>query len=182
MRKSEVPEILLKMFLPNRMVTSPYVITPEQLQRNGIKVVFTDLDNTLIAWDDEAAPEQLHNWIKELKTAGIELTIVSNNNEERVSKFAEEIGVPFVYRAKKPLNSGFKRAMRIYAVRRDEVAMIGDQLLTDILGGNRARLFTILVQPVKQSDAWNTKINRQIEKLTVSLLKRKNPLKWEDTL
>lgn len=170
------------MFLPNRMVHTPYDITADQLKQEGIKVVFTDLDNTLIAWDDETAPSHLVEWINHLKAAGIEVTIVSNNSEERVRKIADEVGVPFVYRAQKPLTTGFKRAMRLYAVRRDEVAMFGDQLLTDVFGGNRARLFTILVKPVKQSDAWNTKINRKIEKIVIALLKRKKPLTWEDQL
>lgn len=171
---------MLKNFLPNEHVKNVLHITPESLKEKGIKGIITDLDNTLVEWDRPNATPQLVSWFKELKKHGILVTIVSNNNEKRVKAFSDPLGIPFIFEAKKPLTRAFKKALQNMGLKKEEVVVIGDQLLTDVLGGNRIGLHTILVVPVAQTDGVFTKINRKIERRILTWMKRKGMIYWED--
>ena len=89
-------------FKPTWMVDAIYQITPHQLKKQGIKAVLTDLDNTLIAWNDPDGSEELKNWLLEMKNAGIPVIVVSNNNSERVARAVAPFGLQYVHRALKP--------------------------------------------------------------------------------
>src|SRR5690625_5296560 len=106
--------------------------------------------------------------------------IFSNNDKERVTTFAEPLKTPFVYKAQKPLQKAFRKAKDVMGLNDDEIVVIGDQLLTDILGGNRAGFYTILVVPIVQSDAAITKFNRRLERLILNYFYRKGKLKRRD--
>ena len=101
----------MKLFLPNEYVKNVYHVQPEDLKR-GIKGVITDLDNTLIEWDRPNATPQLEKWFLEMKEQGIQVTVVSNNNEQRVKDFADPLGIPFIHSARKPFVRAFKRAIQ----------------------------------------------------------------------
>ena len=159
--------------LPNEFVTSIFEVTPEKLTALGIKGIITDLDNTLVEWDRADATEELVAWFDMMREAGIKIIIASNNNEQRVRAFAEPHGIPFIYRAKKPLGRAYYDAMVRLRLRRDEVAMMGDQLLTDVLGAKRQKIYTFLVKPVADSDGLVTKFNRFVERRVYNDLKRK---------
>ncbi len=167
---------MLHLFLPNKHVKSIFEITPEYLQAIDKKGIIVDLDNTLIPWNEQYATEPIKQWLKEMEGANIQVIIFSNNNEERVSLFANPIETPFIFRAKKPLKKAFKKAQSLMNLPKDSIVVIGDQLLTDILGGNRVGYYTILVVPIVQSDAWITKINRQTERLILNHFYRKGKL------
>ncbi len=171
---------LLNNFLPNEHVKSVFEISPSKLKELGIKGVITDLDNTLVEWDRPNATPELVDWFKDIKNTGITVTIVSNNNEKRVKDFADPLGIPFIFEARKPLVRAFKRAIREMGLKNEEVVVIGDQLLTDVFGGNRTGLHTILVVPVAQTDGFFTKFNRFVERKILSWMKRKGMLYWED--
>ena len=143
---------------PFKEITVPF------LQENGIEVVLTDLDNTLIGWDEKEIDENLLAWVRSLKEAGIKIVLVSNNNEHRIKDAAEKLDVPYVYPGLKPLHKGFKAAQQLLDFDKSKTVMVGDQLLTDILGANTFWVRTIIVKPRKESDAWKTKINRFFEK------------------
>ncbi len=166
--------------LPDEFVNTVYEITPEKLQALGIKGVITDLDNTLVEWDRADAPEEIANWMKSLQDAGIRVIIASNNNEDRVKRFAEPLNIPFIHRAKKPLGSAYYAALLQLRLRRNEVAMVGDQLLTDVFGAKRQKLYTFLVRPVAESDGFVTLFNRFIERRVFNDLKRKGIKTWEE--
>lgn len=134
------------------------------LIKQGIKGVITDLDNTLVAWDVADPTGEIVEWISTLQEAGIQVTIISNNNEERVRVFSEPIKVPFEAAARKPSTKAFHRARKRMQLDPREVAVVGDQLLTDVLGGNRGGFYTILVVPIVQTDAKITRFNRAIER------------------
>ena len=155
-------------------------ISPESLQEKGIRGIITDLDNTLVEWDRPEATPKLINWLKSMKDAGIQVTIVSNNSELRVKSFADPLGIPFIYKARKPMGKAFRKALHIMDVKRDEVVVIGDQLLTDVVGGNRNNLHTILVVPVAKSDGFFTRFNRMVERRIFKTLKRKGYVTWEE--
>lgn len=153
---------------------------PEDLKERGIKGIITDLDNTLIEWDRPNATPDLEKWFMKMKENGIQVTVVSNNNEQRVKDFADPLGIPFIHSARKPLVRAFKRAITTMKLRPEEVVVIGDQLLTDVLGGNRIGLHTILVVPVAQTDGLMTRFNRKIERVIMRKMKRKGLINWEE--
>ncbi|GGI10680.1 YqeG family HAD IIIA-type phosphatase [Gottfriedia solisilvae] len=171
---------MLKKFLPNEFVNNVYAITPEHLKNLGIKGIITDLDNTLVEWDRPLATPELTNWFRGMKDAGIKITVVSNNNETRVGKFCEPLGIPFIHRARKPLAVSYKKAYQLLNLKADEVCMIGDQLLTDVFGGNRQGIHTILVVPVASTDGIWTRFNRMVERRILSSFKKQGLLQWED--
>ena len=154
----------MALFKPTWFKKTFQEITVPFLQENGIEVVLTDLDNTLIGWDEKEIDENLLAWVRSLKEAGIKIVLVSNNNEHRIKDAAEKLDVPYVYPGLKPLHKGFKAAKQLLDFDKAKTVMVGDQLLTDILGANTFGVRTIIVKPRKESDAWKTKINRFFEK------------------
>ncbi|MFD1705480.1 YqeG family HAD IIIA-type phosphatase [Siminovitchia sediminis] len=171
---------MLKRFLPDEYVKSVFSIDPAALKAKGVKGIITDLDNTLVEWDRPEATPQLIEWLEELKNHDMKVTIVSNNNEQRVGEFSNPLNIPFICRAKKPSRKAFLQAMKEMRLSREETVIIGDQLLTDVFGGNRAGLYTILVVPVAQSDGFFTRFNRMVERRIMALLKRKGLIHWEE--
>jgi len=115
-----------------------------------------------------------------MKESGIIITIVSNNNENRVKQFSGPLDIQYIYEAKKPMGRAFRKALKDMKLKKEEVVVIGDQLLTDVLGGNRSGMHTILVVPVAQSDGFFTRINRRIERLILNMMKRKGMVYWEE--
>ncbi len=126
--------------LPNEFVTNIFEITPEKLQELGIRGIITDLDNTLVEWDRPDATEELIIWLRIMKESGIRVIIASNNKEARVKHFAEPLGIPYIHKAKKPLRNAFYNALIQLGLRPNEVVMVGDQLLTDVMGSKPLRL------------------------------------------
>nr|WP_026676379.1 YqeG family HAD IIIA-type phosphatase [Fictibacillus gelatini] len=171
---------MLKQFLPNEHVKSILDISPEKLVEKGIKGIITDLDNTLVEWDRPEATPELIQWFKAIKEKGILITIVSNNTQARVSSFSNPVEIPFIYSARKPMSRAFKQALSDMKLKREEVVVIGDQLLTDVLGGNRLGLHTILVVPVASTDGIWTRFNRQMERFLLARMKRKGMIHWEE--
>lgn len=159
---------MLKKFLPNKQVKRYVDITAEFLHRINKKGIIIDLDNTLIPWNVAHANDEIIAWFEAMENAGIKVTVFSNNNEERVGVFAKPLDIPYISMAKKPLKGGFNRAITALDLPREAVVVIGDQLLTDILGGNRSKLYTILVEPIVQSDAPITMFNRRMERLILN--------------
>src|SRR5699024_1650018 len=131
-------EISLNLFLPNKHVNHIYDITPAFLQSKNIKGMIVDLDNTLLPWGMAHATEEVIEWLRKMKEASIQVTILSNNNADRVFIFAETLEAPFVSRAKKPVRRAFLKAQKMMNLNKEEIIVVGDQLLTDVLGGNRA--------------------------------------------
>lgn len=171
---------MLKKFLPDEFAKDIFHIKADALKERGIKGVITDLDNTLVAWDCPEATPEIVEWLAGMQNAGIRVTIVSNNNHLRVNAFSEPIQIPFIAKANKPLGGAFRRALKLMGTRKEETVVIGDQLLTDIFGGNRRGLHTILVIPVATSDAKITSFNRKLEAKIMGRLKQRGLITWED--
>lgn len=171
---------MLKKFLPNQHVQDIFEITPELLKEKGITGIITDLDNTLVAWDVADATPEIIKWFQRMEEHDINVIIISNNKEERVRLFSEPLKRPFVYSARKPLKRAFKKAARQMDLKKEEVVVIGDQLMTDILGGNSAGFYTILVVPIVQTDGMWTRINRQLERRILSWMRKKGMVSWKE--
>ncbi|GAE94086.1 hydrolase [Gracilibacillus boraciitolerans JCM 21714] len=116
---------MLKKFLPNEHVQRVLDITPARLSDMGIKGIITDLDNTLVAWDVKDATPEIIQWFKEMKEHNIKVTIISNNDKERVSIFSEPLEASFIYSARKPLIRAFTRAAKQMNLKKEEIVVIG---------------------------------------------------------
>lgn len=171
---------MIKNFLPNEHVKSIFDIQPSTLNERGIKGIITDLDNTLVAWDVKDATSEVIQWFKLMDDYDIKVTIMSNNKEERVKIFSDPLNTPFVFSARKPLSRAFKTVAKQMELKKEEVVVIGDQVLTDVLGGNIAGFHTILVVPIVQTDATITKINRKIERRILKYMRKKGKISWEE--
>jgi uncharacterized protein len=171
---------VLKNFLPDEHVKSILDIHPAELKKRGIKGIITDLDNTLVEWDRPNATPELIKWFEQIKEHKILVTIVSNNNELRVKEFSDPLQIPFIFQARKPLVRAFNKALSEMGIKKEEAVVIGDQLLTDVLGGNRSGFHTILVVPVAQTDGFITKFNRFAERRILNWFKKKGMIQWED--
>ncbi|GAA0354029.1 YqeG family HAD IIIA-type phosphatase [Bacillus horti] len=171
---------MLKQLLPDMHAHSIYEIDLDELKERGVKGIITDLDNTLIEWDRPGATPELIKWFEKVEEKGFKLVIVSNNNKKRVSLFADPLNIPFVFSARKPFNKAFKRAQQMMELKPTEVVVIGDQLFTDVLGGNRLKLYTILVVPVASSDGIFTRFNRRMERMALSFMRKRGMITWED--
>jgi HAD superfamily phosphatase (TIGR01668 family) len=154
-------------------VTTIYDIDLNALRASGFRGIITDLDNTLVGAKDPQATPELLEWLKRVKEAGFKVVIVSNNRHARVSAFAEPLGIPFIHRAKKPTSASFRKAMQLLQTSAKQTVVIGDQMLTDVLGGNRMGLYTVLVKPISlQDEGFFTKVNRRIERLALTMMKK----------
>lgn len=171
---------MLKLFLPKKHVRSVFDLKPDQLKKEGIKGIITDLDNTLVPWDEPHATSEVIDWLENMQKSGIKVTIISNNDEERVRIFSEPLEIPYVHSARKPLRRAFFRATKQMNLKRENVAVIGDQLLTDILGGNLGKFYTILVTPIVETDAKITQFNRRIERIILNYFERRGQLKRKE--
>ena len=148
---------------PNEYFDKIEKITIEFLQKNKIKALILDMDNTLINLKEEM-PKNIEIWAKELKGQGVKLIIVSNSNKKsKLDKTANKLGIKYVYFARKPLKVGLKKAMKILEEKPENIAVVGDQIFTDIIGGNRCKMKTILVDSLESKDFWYTAWKRPIE-------------------
>ncbi|MBA1392861.1 YqeG family HAD IIIA-type phosphatase [Lactobacillus bombi] len=166
------------------MINQIMQIEPQEFAAQGIKVILSDLDNTLVPWNKKQRLDQnLIDWAQKLQQQGIALVIVSNNNEQRVLLALQGLKVQVVARALKPLPFSIKKYLRQHDLTAQEVVMVGDQLLTDVLAGNMAGVRTILVKPLVATDSKKTRINRFFERPLMYLNHLLYPqLKWRKHL
>ena len=139
-------------------------ISLEYLKQNNIKGLILDVDNTLIDYYRNIADDTIE-WAKHLSENGIEMYILSNSNKkEKVVEVAKKLSIDkYSYFAKKPFKSGFKKARGILELNESEIAVIGDQIFTDVLGANLMNMYSILVDPIEEKDIFITLIKRPIE-------------------
>jgi len=172
-------DVFLEKLMPNEFVDSIHHIDIAELKQRNIRGVITDLDNTLVEWHRPHATPEVEAWFLRLREEGIQVTVVSNNNEERVYRFCEPLGVKFIPAAKKPTGQAFIRAVQEMQLQIEETVVVGDQLFTDILGGNLLGFHTILVVPVANTDGFFTRFNRQLERVTLYWMRRKGMISWK---
>lgn len=155
---------LLSVLKPDHRFNSILDITAEDLLSAGTKLVLLDADNTLSLHGSQQPYPGVPEWIEEIKKSGINLCIVSNNSKDRIKPFADKLGLAFVYKSAKPLPKGFKEACRIFGVSPKETAVIGDQIFTDVVGGNWIGATVFLTEPLGPETDGFIKFKRIIEK------------------
>ena len=166
----------LDLFRPRLWLASIFDLDLAPLWAQGILGIVLDLDNTLVPYGSAVLPEAVPAWVQRVKRAGCRLVLVTNNRSRRAHALAERLEVPIAPGWIKPTASMFRRAMEMMGTTTTETALIGDQLLTDILGGNRLGLYTILVVPLAQREFLTTRlVNRTIERWLLRLLRLPGP-------
>ena len=161
---------------PQTYIDSVKEITIEFLKNNNIKALILDVDNTILDFNKKI-PEGIENWCENLKKQGIKFCILSNSNkEEKVKMVASRLNIPYFHFATKPFKRGFKKAIKLLNEKEENIAAVGDQIFTDVIGANRCNLYSILVKPIAKKDLLVTKIKRPLENM---IIKRylKNKLK-----
>ena len=158
---------------PNLYLTNIKEITLELLKENKIKGLILDVDNTLIDYDKNLL-EGAKQWCDNLKQNNIKICILSNSNKvKKVEKVAKILDLEYIYFAHKPNKKGFYKAQNLLGLKAEEIATVGDQVFTDVLGGNKVGMFTILTKPIDQRDIIITRVKRPFEKIIIkSYLKR----------
>ena len=172
-----------KKFIPSEFHDTFFDINFNDLYQKGYRVILTDLDNTLITYEEFTATQRIIDKLDSLREIGFEVIIISNNHPPRIAKFLEGIDYKGIGNARKPLTGGIIKALdlgsRDYYL--DEVVIIGDQLMTDIYGANRYGAYSILVNPIKRkTEKWYTKMNRKIEIKMLEKIKNKNSEKYNE--
>lgn len=162
---------LLEKFAPDCYLQSIYDLNLDELYARGIRGVITDLDNTLVPWNDPLPNAALEDWLRRTQERGFSVYIVSNNSPDRVMRFANALGVPAISNAVKPRRRAFRLACEGMGLTLAQVAVIGDQVFTDVLGGNRLGVYTILVKPVDKKEFIWTRLVRKLESLVLRKLK-----------
>lgn len=152
---------------PDLYFSSVYKVNYKRLYVKGYRGLLFDLDNTLAPYDMELPDEKLKNHIKKLKNMGFMITIISNNNKERVEKFCDEIEVHFFAKASKPLAKNLLVAKKEMGLHKSQMVMIGDQLFTDVWAGKTAGFCTILIKPIQKKEQFVSAIKRGLEKIVL---------------
>lgn len=169
--------IKTKHFMPNDYKKTIFDIDFPSLKSQGIEGLLIDVDNTLIPYDEVVPSQELIVLFDKIKTLRFKIMIISNNHKPRIKKFSEIIQCPFIAQAKKPLKIGFKKAMKSLSISdNSKVCVIGDQLMTDILGANRTGIKSILVDAIQRNnEKWFTRMNRRFEKRMLKRISKKYP-------
>ena len=162
--KSEGEDRGLFMFKPTYVFNDVTNITPQFLKRKHIKGLLLDLDNTLTTHNNPVPPQSSLDWLAEMKAAGIKLMIVSNNKTERVTPFAKQLGLPFVPNGCKPLPIGYIKAREIMGIPKRDIAAVGDQIFTDVMGCNLMGIRSIFVFPIEPETSLPFRFKRAIER------------------
>ena len=158
-------------FKPTYVFNAVCDISTDFLKANNIKGLILDLDNTLTTHNNPKPAEKVTDWIEDIKNCGIQMMIVSNNKAERVTLFAENLGLDFIPNGRKPLTTGFKKAQAKMGIPFSNIAIVGDQIFTDILGANFKRVRTIYVHPIELENGFFFKIKRFLERPFISKFK-----------
>lgn len=173
-------------FIPTIYKETVFDVDYNKLYDNGIRLILTDLDNTLVSYKDDEVTPKLLQWLRALEAKGFEVMIISNNSSDtRVKEFAKKLNIEYIAKAHKPLKGGFKKilkkASRMYESH--EVVALGDQLMTDVFAANRMNYTSVLVKAIdRKTEKWTTKINRKLERHVLKRLKKRHNDLYEEKL
>lgn len=156
----------MALFKPNMYKKNIFEIDYEKLKKDGIRCLVFDLDNTLGLIDEEKCPKEAKKLLKKLKK-DFTIFISSNNTRKRILPYIEDLEIEGEAFSLKPLPKGLMRIRRRCGFKKNEMAMIGDQIVTDILSGNLYGVKTILVDPLGVKDLKITGLNRKVEGVIV---------------
>ncbi len=162
---------MLESFYPAASCESAYSVPYRDLYSDGYRGLLYDIDNTLVK-DGYPANDEAAALFEELRDIGFSTCILSNNSEERVKPFADDVKSPYIFLAHKPSVSGYEKACGLMGTDKDNTILIGDQIFTDIWGANRAGIKSILVKPIDPKEEFQIEIKRYFEAPILFFYKR----------
>lgn len=170
---------MLKKFTPLKTINRFDDISIEWLKENNKKLVLCDIDNTLVAFDEAKPSEDALKFINDLLENDIEIILISNNTEDRVTIFNEDLNLDAYAMALKPSKKAYRKIKEKYShINENEMISIGDQLMTDVLGSNSAKIDVVLTNQIVEKDLFITKINRLFENFIINRIKKRG--NWPD--
>ncbi len=152
-------------------------ISIDILNKYGIKALILDVDNTLSTHHGQVLTDGLPEWLETMRKNGIKMTVLSNSNSKRLTPFAKKIGLDFISLGLKPLPFGYLRALKRLGTSKKETAIVGDQLFTDVVGGNFVGVTTVLLTPIKPETSLRFRCKRRVERF---VMKKLNIVNTED--
>ncbi len=162
------------MFKPNVKLDKVTDISLSVLQKYNINALILDVDNTLSTHHGQVLTEGLEDWLDLMRENGIKMTVLSNSKSKRLEPFAKKINLDYISLGMKPLPFGYWRAIKRLGSKRRNTAIVGDQIFTDVVGGNIAGVKTILLTPIKLETSLRFRIKRRNEAFLIKLLKITN--------
>ena len=160
----------MAIFFPGEYLDSTYVIDFDKLYNDGYRAVIFDVDNTLVP-HGAPADERAIALFAHLKELGFSCMLLSNNKESRVKSFNDVVQVNYMFKANKPFPANYRKAMEIMGTTTENTLFVGDQIFTDVMGGNLAGIRTILVKPIHPKEEIQIVIKRIPEKLVLFFYK-----------
>lgn len=150
--------------LPDLILDAVTDISPALLQKHGVRFLMMDFDNTLVPYTTDEPELAVIDWLRRMQNSDITICMVSNSHKPRVRLFCERYGICCIQAARKPFwRVGIAKALRAFTISPEAAAIVGDQIFTDILGGNGAKVMTVLVRPLRLSNIW-LKLRHAVEK------------------
>ena len=162
--------------LPSVILTGITDIQLPELKKRNICLLMMDFDNTIVPYTTSVPTDAVLRWIREMQQADIGLCVVSNSKKARVRIFCEEYGIQCITHAGKPSKKGIIQALNDFGVEANSAALVGDQIFTDTLAGNRAGVTTILVPAINNHNIW-LKLRHVLEYPFILLAKNRRQFK-----
>ena len=156
---------------PTESIDSVYEYDFEKMYSDGYRAILFDIDNTLVRHKTDQTPQSMA-LLNRLRDMGYGVLFISNGSEKRVKSFADPIGMKYLYRANKPSASGYRKAMEMLGSTPETTLFMGDQLFTDILGANRAKVHSVLVRPIDKKEDLHIVIKRYIERIILAFYRK----------
>ena len=161
--------------LPTVILSGITDIQLSQLKKRDIRLLMLDFDNTIVPYTTAVPTEAIQAWIQQMKISDIHLCVVSNSKKDRVKVFCEEYGIACITHARKPSKKGIIQALKRFGIESGHAALVGDQIYTDTLAGNRAGVTTILVPAINKHNIW-LKLRHVLEVPFILLAKNRRQL------
>ena len=168
---------MIKSLIPDYGIKNIFELNIQSILDKGFTNIFLDLDNTLDSYKEKLPTQRVKTFIKECKEKGITPYIVSNNNSDRVKNYGKELEIEVFSSMNKPFKKRLNKLIKEKGIDKSKTLMIGDQIFTDVWGGNNVGLTTILVEPIVKEDQFVTKIKRPLEKVFKKRMRKKQLVK-----
>lgn len=165
--------------LPSLIAESVLDLTPQLLQQRGINLLMLDFDNTIVPYTTSEPTEEMAAWLKMMAESPIQLCVVSNSKRDRVKIFCKTYGLDCITHAKKPFPKGVSECLAKYNLPKTQCALCGDQIYTDVLGANNAKIQSILIKAIDNHNFWLRA--RHVLELPWIFIARKRRITYEES-
>ena len=162
----------MDIFIPDVYQKSIYDINYKKLKKSGIKCILFDLDNTLVPFTMKEPTKQVKDLFAKL-SSDFKIIIMSNSGKNRLRPFKQILNVDVAYSSRKPLKAKYKKILEIYNYKPEQIAAIGDQLMTDVFGANRMGMTSIFVNRIGPVEPITTKFNPIWERKLIKKFNKK---------